>query len=213
MCVFSCAQHAPHSAHQSEGWALRAFRLLISAPVISWDRKYCKATHSLAEWHWLYQQAPHSRHLQDWSQTECPSPIFKGFEADCILIVVCCCHLISHFVLCNTDGLWKTGAFFSVCWVWCVSWGVMCAGDGWLTCTVQTGGVWESSWFVLFHHVVFVVIIIVGLLSCLREGNWEGSGGGEGGKGLIYIVRIGRGCANIPGSIRDTRCEGDVVCD
>ena len=87
MCVFSCAQHVPHSTHQSEGWDLRAFRLLTSAPVISWDKKYCKATHSLAEWHWLYQQAPHSRHLQDWSQTECPSPIFKGFEADCILIV------------------------------------------------------------------------------------------------------------------------------
>ena len=40
--------------------------------------------------------------------------------------------------------------------------GVMFPGDGWLICTVQTGRVWESSWFVLFHHVVFVVIIIVG---------------------------------------------------
>jgi hypothetical protein len=40
-------------------------------------------------------------------------------------------------------------------WVSCVL--------GWVAdCTVQTGRVWKASWFVLFHHVVFVVIIIVG---------------------------------------------------
>jgi hypothetical protein len=49
MCVFSCAQHIPHSTHQREGWALRAFWLLTFVSVISWVKYYCKATHSLAE--------------------------------------------------------------------------------------------------------------------------------------------------------------------